>query len=193
MTVRYSYVIPDILEVIPTLTVKLTTGASTSYVQSLIDLAFLNVFELGTTTKLGVSKYHSDIIGELEDVEGVDRVYLTLKIEKELSAEYDSLYDFAETVDVLPVTVGSFEIYIDDTLVAVDDGLGGWVSEESSPTVTGVVDYVTGLVEVNINPVPGVGEKVYVRYTTDQNGDIEIGKNQILKYTSNNVDYVSIS
>ena len=123
----------------------------------------------------------------------MDRVYLTLKIEKELSAEYDSLYDFAETVDVLPVTVGSFEIYIDDTLVAVDDGLGGWVSEESSPTVTGVVDYVTGLVEVNINPVPGVGEKVYVRYTTDQNGDIEIGKNQILKYTSNNVDYVSIS
>jgi len=194
MTVRYSYVIPDILEVIPTLTVKLTSGASSSYVQSLIDLAFLNMFELGVTTRLGVSKYHSDIIGKLEDVEGVDRVYLTLKIEKELSAEYNSLYDFAEVMDVLPVTPGTVEIYIDDTRVAVDDGAGSWISDGSSPTVTGNVDYtVTGAVEVNISPAPNTTEKVYVRYVTDQNGDIEVGKNQILKFTSNNVDYVSIS
>jgi hypothetical protein len=194
MTVRYSYIIPDILEVIPTLTVKLISGTSTSYVRSLIDLAFSSMFELGSTTKLGVSKYHSDIIGELEDVEGVDRVYLTLKVEKELSAEYNSLYDFAETMDVLPVTPGMVEIYIDDTRVAVDDGAGSWVSDGSSPTITGNVDYtVTGAVEVNISPAPAITEKVYVRYVTDQNGDIEVGKNQILKYSSNNVDYVSIS
>lgn len=194
MTVRYSFVTPDILEIVPTLTVDLVAGASVSYTEALIDVAFQNMFLLGSETKLGVSKYHSDIIGTLEALPGVDHVYMDLKIEKELLSTFDSTYDFAENMDLFPVLKGGVEIYIDNNKIAVDDGVGGWTVLDDDYTVTGYVNYTsTGLVGVNITPVPEVGEKVFVRYQTDQNGDLIVSQNQILKYTTNNVDYTSIS
>ena len=88
MTVRYSYVDPDVLEVVPTLRVVLVTGASISTVESLINTALENLFLLGSTTTLGVSKYHSDIVGAIENINGVDHVYVNLTIKKELTGVF---------------------------------------------------------------------------------------------------------
>ena len=68
-----------------------------------------------------------------------------------------------------PVLSGSIEIYINlysssPVQIAVDDGLGSFTSINSTYTVTGHVDYHTGLIGVDISPAPDGGDTVYAMY-----------------------------
>ena len=190
MTVRYTYVDPTILEVIPTLIIKVVVGNQLSYVQSLVEIAITDLFTLGTTTKLGVSKRLGDIYEAIENVPGVSYSHVILKIRKEMVAGYTSFYDFGATTDVLPVLPMGVDLYIDDTKIATDDGVGGWTDLGSIYTTTGLVNYITGSINADISPAPGGGETVYIRYQQDQLGDIVVDKEQICRWIEN--DYTSI-
>ena len=192
MTIRYSYVDPVILSIIPTVTLKVIAGNSLSSVQSDVETAVSSAFTLGTTTKLGTAKRHSDILASIEAVDGMSYSYLTLKIRKELLAGYNSTYNWAETLDALPLLAGGVEIYVDDTRVATDDGVGGFTDVSSDGyTVSGVVNYTTGVMGVDISPAPGALETVYARYQQNQNGDIVPTKSQICRWIKN--DYTGVS
>jgi hypothetical protein len=191
MTVRYTYIDPVILEVIPTIILKVSQGNQLSYVQSLVETAVSDLFTLGSTTKLGTSKRIGDLYQAIEGVSGVSYSHVVLKVQKELELAYHSTYDFAQTVEALPLLAGSVEIYKNGTLIAIDDGATGFISTGSTPVVTGLVNYTTGFVGVDITPAPGGADKIYVRYQQNQNGDIVVNKEQICKWYAN--DYTSIS
>ena len=191
MTVRYTYVDPVVLEVIPTISLKVSQGNQLSYVQSLVETAVTDLFVLGSTTKLGTAKRIGDLYETVEGVAGVAYSHIVLKIQKELELGYISTYDYAQIVEALPLLAGVVEIYQNGVLIATDDGLGGFTSTSSTPTVTGLVDYVTGFVGVDITPSPGGGDVITVRYQQNQNGDIVVEKEQICKWIEN--DYTSIS
>ena len=190
MTVRYTYVDPTILDVIPTLIIKVVVGNQLSYVQSLVETAVTDLFTLGTTTKLGLSKRLGDVYEAIENVSGVSYSHVILKIRKEMVLGYTSFYDFGATTDVLPVLPMGVDLYIDDTKIATDDGVGGWTDLGSIYTTTGLVNYITGAVNADISPAPGVSDTVYIRYQQDQLGDIVVDKEQICRWIEN--DYTSI-
>lgn len=190
MTVRYTYIEPTILEVIPTLSIKVIQGNQLSYVQSLVEDAIDGLFVLGSTTKLGISKRIGDVYEAIEAVSGVSYSHILLKIRKELLEAYDSTYDYSETMDALPLLAGGVELYIDDTVIAIDDGAGGWTDLGSTYMVTGLVNYTTGYVGANISPAPGALTTIYARYQQNQDGDIVVEKEQICKYIES--DYTSI-
>ena len=190
MTVRYSFVTPDILDVIPTLIIKVSQGYALTYIQSLIEAAVANEFTLGTTTRLGLSHRQSTLISAIEAVSGVSYCHLTYKIRKQLLHSYNSSYGFAGSMDAIPLSAGGVEIYIDDTRVAIDNGAGGWTKIDSTHTTTGLVTYATGFVGVNISPAPSGTSTIYCRYQQNQNGDIVTTQNQICRLIKN--DYTSI-
>ena len=190
MTVRYSYISPIILEVIPTLTVFCVTGASLSYVQAQIETAVSDQFILGSTTILGKSHREGDIITAIESVPGVDYCHMNMKIRKELTSTHNISYNWSETMDALTLLRTGVEIYIDSTRIAVDNGSGTFTDLSGPYTVSGVVNYTNGEVGVNISPAPPGTSNVYCRYRQDQAGDIVVSKQQICKWLEN--DYTSI-
>jgi hypothetical protein len=193
MTVRYSYVDPVVIEVIPYITVKCVLGSSLSYVQSLIETAVSNQFILGDTTKLGLAHREGDLVAAVEGVAGVSYSHVSMYIRKELSSTHNLTYNWSETMDALPLVDNdtSVGIYVNDTQIAVDNGAGAFVDISSTYTITGVVDYVTGEVGVDISPAVTGTDKVYCRYKQDKDGDIEPTKEQICKWIQN--DYLSIT
>jgi hypothetical protein len=190
MTVRYSYISPIILDVIPTLVIKCLAGSSLSYVQSLIETAVSDQFILGSTTRLGISHRESDIITAIDEVPGVSYSHMTLKIRKELTSTHNISYNWSETMEALPLKRAGVEIYIDDTPIAIDNGAGIFTDLSVPYTITGVVNYTNGEVGVNISPAPPGTSTVFCRYQQDKSGDIEVSKQQICKWIEN--DYTSI-
>jgi len=179
MTVRYSYVDPDILEVIPTMTIKAIRGSTLSYLESLIDTTLANQFTLGTTTRLGTSKRISDIVASIEAVPGVSYSYTTLKIRKQLAVDFAYPNVYGAVVTAIPLATGTVEIWVDDVQVAVDDGAGGWTALVG--TVVGSVVYATGVVAALITPQPVITSVVTAKYQQDASGDVVVTKNQICK------------
>jgi hypothetical protein len=194
LTVRYSFVAPTIIYVVPTLYIKVLLGYSISYVQSLIELALASQFVLGTTTKLGTAKRQSDITAAIENTEGVSYSHVLMKVSKQLLEGYNSSYTWATTVDALPMLASAVEIYIDDVKIGADTGTGTLIGVGSTYSVTGVSVYATGFVGANVTPAPPVSSTVYVRYLQDQNGDIVTTKSQVcklLKTVYTTISYVS--
>jgi hypothetical protein len=191
MTVRYTYIPPVILDLVPTLEVKAKSGTALSYLQSRIDAAIIERFTLGTTTQLGVNVYHSDIVALIEAVSGVNYSHTILKIRKELTAAYDLAFDWGETMDALPLVTTGVDLYLDSTRIAVDNGSGDWISLDPGITVIGSIDYNTGKVVTTITPAPNPVQTVYCRYQQDTNSDIIVGLNQIVRYVE--TDYLSLS
>lgn len=190
MTVRYSYVDSVVLEVIPSLTIVANSGVSLSYLQAQIDTTLASQFVLGSTTNLGTSVYFGDIVALIEGIAGVKRSYVVLKVRKELTSAYDSTYSWSQLMDTVPLLIGGVELYIDDTKIATDNGSGGWTASSSAYTISGLIDYNTGLVGANISPSPITGETVYCRYQQNNSGDILVGLNQICRYIK--TEYISI-
>jgi len=196
ITVRYSYVDPSIIYVVPTVTVRLESSASISATQALVDIAIQNQFVLGATSTLGDNVYQSDIIQAVEDVSGVSNCHATLKIQKDLLQGYNSIYTYAETADLLPVMVDNVELWVNTTQIAVDNGAGSWTNL-STYTVTGIVVYTTGFVGVNVSPALPVGAEIFIRYqqnntavTIDSVGDLILSQTQICKWDSTTYTYI---
>jgi len=208
LTIRYSFVDPDIIYVIPILNVKVNKGKSLSNVESLITQALEAQFVLGDTTCFNEDKRLSDIVSVVEAIDGVNYSHVELKIKKELVQNYDSTHDFGEILDLTPIqkTLSDYilgiEVYINDTKVAVDtpslgsDDIGNFTSlVGSSYTVTGDINYYTGVINIDIAETLLPTDVVSVRYKQEGlEGDIVVGKNQILKLDTidiTNISYVS--
>ena len=190
MTVRYSYVDPDILEIIPTMTIKATRGSTLSYIESLIDTALDTQFTLGTTTRLGISKRISDIISSIEAVPGVSYSYTALKIRKVLTSLYNPSYHWGEILTAIPVEAGTIELFIDGAKEGTDNGVGGWTTT-GSYTLSGVINYTTGSCLLSTSPALPVEAVVNVLYQQNENGDCVVTKNQICQLYG--TEYTSIS
>ena len=191
LTVRYTYLDPDIIEVYPVLTVKVTRGYSLSEVQNNITTVIENEFILGDTTRIELAKRYANLSAKIKAVEGVAYHYLDLRIYKLLVSTFESTYEWAEVLDALPVVPGSVEIYVDDVLVGTDNGTDGdMVDATTDYALTGNVDYTTGVIALDF--VPSVGAaSVSVLYNQDENGDVVPDKNQICKYYD--TDFVSVA
>jgi Baseplate J-like protein len=197
ITVRYSYVDPAIIYVVPELTVRLSQGTSISTTQGLIESAIQNQFILGTTTTLGQSVYQSDIVDSVESIQGVLNCHATLKVQKALALGADSSYTYAATADLLPVLESNVELWVGTSQVAIDNGANSWTNLGSSYTVTGTVNYITGLIGVNISPAIPAGSTIFVRYqqnnaaiTINSLGDLVLSQGQICRWSSNVYDYI---
>ena len=182
ITVRYSFVDAEFIQVIPVIDIVALSGQTLSQVQSDVESALDGLFTLGTTTRLGTNKYLSDVIAVLEAVTGVDHFTMYFDIRKVLIEAFDSFGEWGEILDLYPIKPETARVFVNDTQVATDDGAGGWTSETSAYTVTGSIDYTTGLVHVNFAPDLGSGDEVYIRYQQDSDGDLELNeRNHILR------------
>lgn len=192
MTVRYSYVDPEIINVIPTLDLKVIKGRTLSIVQADVEDAIATDFVLGDTTKLGVDKRIGDLVVTIEGVSGVSYSHSEFQIRKDLVDTYNSSYDWGESLEVLPILARSVNVYVNTTLVATDDGANNLVDVDSMYGVSnGTVSYVTGEVVLDISPTLGPSDEIFIHYKQDQDGDIVLNQNQIAKLYD--VDITSIS
>lgn len=192
LTVKYEFVDPVILNVIPTLVVKVTTGSSMSQAQTDIDVVVAGKFVLGNTTKLGTIIKYSEVISAIHDLTNVAYVSGVLEIKKELSDAYDSFYDYGATLEATNILPRSVRLFIDGNYVTKDsdneDGTGSF-SSAGGYTLSGTINYSTGVLVLDVNPTPS--ESIYVRYQQDENGNIKTTFRQICKLDL--VDIQSIS
>ena len=191
MTVRYSFVNPTILSVIPVLYVKVQQGAIISQVQGAVEAAVQSLFVLGTTTTLGTPIYQSAVIDAIEDIPGVINCHVTLTIQSTLTKGYNSSYTWATNMAALPVLPGTVQLYVGTTQAAVDNGSGGWTGMNGY-TMSGVVNYTTtGFAGVNsLSPAPGAGIPVTLTYQQNNSGDISPTQNQICQWLVDSYTYI---
>lgn len=190
ITVKYTYVTPDIVEVIPTLDLKITKGYTLSTVNDAVLAAIADQFVLGTTTVLGTPKRIGDLVAIIEAVPGVSYSHTQLLIYREMDRISAGVYNVS--LPLLTVAYRGVSIYAAigggvDTLIATDDGAGN-ITPIAGNVVTGTVDYATGVVDVTVTvPVVGVADVVSVRYLQDQGGDVVVGQNQAAKHRLTNI------
>lgn len=190
MTVKYEFVEPVILLVIPVLDVKVTTGHSLSQTQADIETAVATKFVLGDTTKLGTIVKYSEIISAIHDLDNVAYVSMRLELKQTLSDTYDSQFDYGATLNALDVKPETTRLFIDDTYVVTDvdagDGTGTFTHASIS---NATINYSTGVITLNTVTPPDTG--VYVRYQQDENDNIVPTLRQICRL--NDVDVNTIS
>ena len=193
IAVKYEFVDPIIIQVIASFAVVVASaGSSLSDVQDTIETALAAQFALGTTSVLGTSIRYSNVVRAIDALDDVEYHTLTLKIYKVLDSTYISSSDYGELLAGAPIKLGTVELFIDSTRVAIDDKAGLWVDESPPPVVTGNINYVTGEVLVDFDDAPAAGAVVSVRYEQDRGGDIEVGRNEICQLNSTEITSLSI-
>jgi len=190
MTVRYEWVLPVILEIIPTMYVSVNSGYSISQAETDINAALNAQFVLGTTTRLGTTVKYSQVVAAVQGLLDVDHVNMVLEIKKSLSTTYASYRTWGAALDALNILPESVKVYVDDTYLCSDENQHDGTGTFTASGLTGTVDYVTG--EVLINRTPA-GTAAHVRYQQDSKGDVVPTLTQIAKLTDNGADFVSIT
>jgi hypothetical protein len=158
IAIKYEFVVPVILYVIPVLNIKVATGYSMSNTQAEVEEVLADQFILGDTTKLGTVVKYSNVIAAVDNLASVAYCSMTLEIEKEL--DYSSA-GYVGTLDALPIKIRSARLFVDDVYIVTDDGEGAF----TAAGVTGTIDYTTGEVVIDIDGSP-YGE-VVIRYQQD--------------------------
>jgi len=192
LTVKYEFVTPTFLLVIPTLKVKVNLGYSLTQTQADIVSELNGQFELGVTTKLGTMIKYSNVLAALDDLESVSYVSMDLEIKKSLSTTYDSGYDWGEALDATDILPETVRLFIDGTYVTtdVDGGSGvGTFSSAGDYVISGTINYSTGIALLDISPEPS---SVYVRYQQDEEGSVVPSFNEIAKLSDVDVDSISM-
>lgn len=161
LTVKYEFVTPVILDVVPKISIKVSSGYSLSQVQSDVESTLADEFDLGNTTKLGTIIKYSHLMNAIDDVDGVSYANMTLEILKSLEAGYQSTWDYGEILDAIPIKEGTARLFIDGVYVTTDDG-NGVFSYSGTYTISGVIDYETGEVGLDVSPTPSTS--IYIRY-----------------------------
>lgn len=193
LTVKYEFVTPTTLLVIPVLRVKVNSGYSLSQTQADISEELAEQFLLGTTTKLGTMVKYSNVLAAIDALEGVSYASMVLEIMKSLSSTYDSLYDWGVTLDAVDILPESARLFIDGVYAITDtnggSGTGSFNGSVGGYTISGSsINYSTGVVLLNISPTPS---SVYIRYQqNEENQSIVPSFNQICKLSE--VDIQSI-
>lgn len=192
LTVKYEFVTPTFLLVIPVLKIKVNQGYSLSQTQADIVSELNDQFKLGSTTKLGTMIKYSNVLAAINDLENVSYVSMTFEIKKALSDTYDSMYDWGEALDAVDILPESARLFIDGTYVTSDEDGGsgtGTFSSSGDYTVSGTINYSTGVVLLDISPEPS---SVYIRYQQDSDDSIVPGFNEICKLEDVDVDSISM-
>jgi hypothetical protein len=191
LTVKYEFVTPIFLNIIPTLRVVVATGYSMSQAQADIDDIVADKFLLGSTTKLGTLIKYSEVLSAIHDLASVSYVTMDLEIRKELSDTYNSLFDWGEELEAVDIKPESCRLFIDDIYVTHDATTSpniGTFSSAGIYTINGTVNYSTGIVNLDITPIP---LNVHIRYQQDGSGNIQPTFKQAAKLFD--VDVVTIS
>ena len=207
MTVKYEYVVAVQLNVIPTLTLVVSKNYSITQAQADINTLMTDQFELGVTTKLGTALRYSNLVNLVDSLDAVSYHQLILEIRKDLVEDYGSNGEYGEALDAVSVKKRSVRVFVDDgtteTQVAMDDGDGALTTTDedsesfSDYTVTGTVDYTTGVIELDIDPDPSSLFSMFVRYQQDSadypfnEGDIVPTYRQISKLYD--VEFASVT
>ena len=182
LTIKYEFVLAEILDVIAVMDIVVNTGYALSQVQADAEETLTDEFALGTTTILGTNKRHSNLCSAVDQLVGVNHHHLILEIRKGLVSEFESGYEWGEILSGAPIKAGSVEVYVSmggvDYLMAEDDELGSLTDVASEYGVSGYVNYTTGAIGVNFAPnVTGA----YVRYQQDTDGDVEVDEDEICR------------
>lgn len=187
LTVKYEYVTPIIIYVIPRLWVNVASGESLSQAQADIETALATEFTLGDTTKLGTTVKYSNVLAAVDDLERVAYANMDLEVYKVLSSSYESNYDWGALLEVTSIEPGTVRLFLDSVYSVTDidnqDGTGSFTASG----VTGSVNYSTGEILVDAP----MATSTYVRYQQDQTGNIVPTFRQICKLQD--VDIVSIA
>jgi len=180
LTVKYEFVDPDIVYIIPVLDVYAEAADTLSRVEENVRNAIDNQFTLGSTAVLGQSIYYSDVLAAVDGAEGVHHAHLTFEI----------LHNYqggTETLQLIPVLPGSVSVYVNSTKIGADDGSGSFYPLDSSKILEGTINYTTG--EVVLTNVDSsffdsgetIADNLFLRYQQNQEGDLIVGYNQICK------------
>jgi len=191
ITVKYEFIDPVILYIVPTMDVIVYQGESLTETQANIIAAVAADFVLGTTTKLGTSKQYSNLVNIIDSLSAVSYHHLVLEIRKELAASVESSGDYADTLDATSVVEESVKVYVGDTQVGIDDGAGTFTVSEAAYNFTGTINYTTGAIAIDFDSAQS--ETVYVRYQQDEDGDIVVTTRQVCKLYNDTVDMTSIA
>ena len=195
MTVKYEFVQPVIVYVVPTMTVRIYRGYTKSQSEQNIDSALATAFTLGSTALIGESKRLSDLISQVDSLQEVAYTHMDLELRKDLVNFYDSYYLYGGLLEILPITANSAKLYVGTTdatatQVAHTNALGVWVADSGMFT-SGTINLVTGYVGVNV-AVPS-GNFIWIRYqqnntSTGFAGDIVVTKYQICRLYNDQAD-----
>lgn len=197
-TVKYEFVDPTIVQVIPVLDCKVWQGNTLSQTQSDILSTIGADFTLGQTTKIGQSKYLSNLSAKVQALPAIAFQHMYFDLYQQIIYGYESTYQFGTILSCKPVKRGSFKLYVGSKLVAVDDGYEHLISQDSLYSFSGTsgLDYTTGHVGITfVTPSPHPpSDQVVCRYQqdyADQEGDIILTVDQILQLRQ--VDITSIA
>jgi len=191
ISIKYEFIDPVILNVVPVLTVVVNKGYSLSQTQADIEEELDYQFELGDTAKLGTLVKYSTILAATQDIDAVAYANMTLEIYHELSSTYSSTFDWGETLDALEVKPETVRVFVDGTYTVTDvdneDGTGTFTASG----ISGTIDYETGEILLDITSDP---DAVTVRYQQDADGNVEPALRQIGKlYTTDIQSITTIS
>ena len=189
LTVKYEFVTPVILLVIPVLIVKVTEGHSMSQAQADLESVLATKFVLGDTTKLGTIVKYSEILSVIHDLENIAYVSMDLEIKKVLSSSYDSTYDWSEALDATDVKPETCRVFIDGSYALTDVDSGDGTGTFTAVGITGSINYSTGVIALDIDPA---ASSVYARYCQDENDNIVPSANQIAKLEDTDIDSISM-
>ena len=181
LTVKYEFVDPDILQVIPVLNIVVNRGYSLTGTQADVSTAISDEFVLGDTTKIGTLVKYSQILSAIHELDGVSYATMVLEIIKELSEDYDSVHDWGGILEATEIEPESIRLFVDNTEVGTDsdngDGTGSF-TDGGGYTIAGDVDYATGELTLDITPAPSA---VHVRYQQAGDGNIRPTFRQICR------------
>lgn len=191
ITVKYEFIEPVFLQVMPVLKVTVTSGESMSQTEADIKTALENQFLLGSTTKLGTMIRYSNVLNAIDDLTRVAYCTMDFEIYKALTTAYSSLYDWGATLEAVAVKPETARLFINGSYVTVDsdngDGTGSF-SSAGAYTISGTINYSTGVVNMDVSPA---ASSVHIRYQQDQDRNIVPTFRQICKLYD--VDIASIA
>ena len=190
MTVKYEFIDPVIIYIIPTLDATIYAGESLTETSANIIAAILARFELGVTTKLGTDKQISNLVRIVDALAAVKFHHMVLEARQELGQD-DSASDYSDTLKLTTVLSESVRVFVDDDEIGIDDGAGTFTTTDSSYTFTGTINYTTGAITLDFTP--DTTGTVYVRYQQDEDGDIVVSTRQICRLYNDTSDITSIS
>jgi len=189
LTVKYEFVTPTILLVIPTLRITAVEGSSLTQTQADVESALAAQFLLGSTTKLGTMIKYSTVISAIHNLDDVAYTTMVLEIKKVLSDSYDSAYDWGATLDALDIKPESVRVFVDGVYSTVDTDDGDGTGTFSAVGITGDINYSTGVLTLDIAAGPAA---VYVRYQQAENGNVVPTFRQICQLYDTDVTSIQI-
>jgi hypothetical protein len=184
LTVKYEFVDPVIVDVIAVLDAKVIQGNTLSQIQADIISELGAEFTLGTTTRLGQSKYLSDLVQLVNTLEGVYYHHMVLELYQDLIYLYQSPDQFGGVLSCVPIKPSTFKLYVGTLLVATDDGAGLLTSVASGYAFSGTsgLNYTNGHVGITFTaPSTPDPDEVSCRYQQNEDGDVVVTMGQICR------------